>query len=109
MKKIIVTLIAFFTFAVCSQAADVPVAWNASQGATGYKIQMSTDNGATWSAGVDVGNVTAYTLLGVPDSGLILFRGLAYNDVGDAVNAWSGAWYNGDWKPPTTATGLGVQ
>ena len=58
---------------------------------------------------IDVGNVLTYTLLGVPDSGLVLFRGLAYNDTGETINAWSGAWYNGDWKPPNTATGLGVQ
>jgi hypothetical protein len=102
-------LIAFLLMTGLANAADVTIAWNASPEATGYKIQMSTDNGATWDSGVDVGSVLTHTLLGVADSGLVLFRAVAYNNVDDAINSWSGAWYNRDWKPPTSASGLGVQ
>ena len=108
MKRFLFAVI-MVLMATTAFAADIPIAWDAAGGATGYKIQMSTDNGVTWSAGVDVANVLTYTLLGVPDSGLVLFRVLAYNSVGEAVNMWAGAWYNGDWKPPAVAGGLGIK
>lgn len=90
-------------------AADLTLRWDASADATGYKIYQSTDSGATWDAGTDVGNVTEYTITGVPDSGLVLFRVAAYNSQGEAVRLEAGAWYNGDWKPPKAAGGLGIQ
>lgn len=107
MKTLIIVLI--LLVAASAMAADVSIAWDTAQGATGYKLQMSTDTGATWSAGVDVGNVLTYTLLGVPDTGLVLFRVLAYNVQDEAITTWAGAWYNNDWKPPGYAGGLGVQ
>lgn len=109
MKKLLVNCAITFLLAGSSFAADVGLSWDVANGATGYKIQMSIDNGLTWTAGVDVGNVTAYTLLGVSDTGLVFFRILSYNGSGEALTSWAGAWYNGDWQPPAAGSGLGVQ
>ena len=97
MKKLLVAvlLLGITNFAY---AADVTLKWDASANATGYKIYQSTDNGSSWDSGTDVGDVLTYTLSGVPDSGLVLFKVSAYNSQGEAVRSWSGAWYNGSWK-----------
>ena len=107
MKKLLILLVVLFATSV--QAADVNLRWDVSPDATGYKVYMSIDNGRSWDGGLDVGNVTAYTYQNVPDNGLILFKGSAYNANGEAVRSWSGAWYNGDWKPPTPQGGIGIQ
>ena len=110
MKKVLFVLVSFLIvlFASSVYAADVNLTWDVSSGATGYKIYQTVDNGLTWDAGVDVGNVTVYTKTAVPDSGLVLFRVSAYNAQGEAVRSWSGAWYNGDWKLDSPS-GAGIE
>lgn len=95
--------------ALPAAAADVSLSWDASADAAGYKIYVSADNGATWDAGTDVGNVTGHTYPGVPEDGLILFRVGAYNSQGETIRYEAGAWYNGAWTPPLAASGLGIQ
>lgn len=108
MKKLFLCLfcLAVLGFTVNCLSADVFLVWEPAQYVTGYKIYRSVDNGVTWDAGIDVGNVTEYTYLAVPDSGLNLFRVSAYNAYGEVINSWAGSWFNGDWSPPTNATGL---
>jgi len=108
MKKLFFCILTalMLIFAVNCLAADVLLKWDAAQYATGYKLYISADNGVTWDAGIDVGNVTQYTYLGVPDTGLQLFRVSAYNQYGETITAWAGSWFNGDWIPPTEALGL---
>jgi len=105
------TLVFLLTLAIASVAysADLNLSWDPSTGATGYKVYMSTDQGTTWDAGIDVGLVTAYTYLAVPDSGLVLFRVESYNANGNALRSDAGAWYNGDWVPPTAPSGSGIE
>jgi len=98
--------LAFLWSVKSSFAADVLLKWEAAQFASGYKIYRSIDTGATWDAGTDVGDVLEYTYTGVPDSGLNMFRISVYNSYGETVTSWAGAWYNGDWSPPTNALGL---
>lgn len=99
----------FFFFAKLGLAADIKTAWDASDGAAGYKIQMSTDIGATWSEPRDAGNNTTFTWMGAPDTGLLLFRAAAYNQSQEVIRYEAGAWYNGSWKPPASPTGLGLK
>lgn len=106
MKKLIILLIVLFATSVW--AADVTMSWDASEGATGYKIYQTVDNGLTWDAGTDVGNVTQYTVINVPDSGLVLFKVSAYNTQNESIRSWSGAWYNGDWKLDSPS-GAGIE
>jgi hypothetical protein len=110
MKRLMLVVLAVLvlTFAVTAHAADVTLKWDAADGATGYILEMSTDNGTTWVNPIDVGNVTTYQVTGVPDSGMVLFRNTAYNTVGQTVRYEAGAWFNGDWKQPSQP-GLGVQ
>ena len=86
------------------------MSWDASDGATGYKIYHSSDMGTTWDAGTDVGNVTTCVMPNVPDSGLQLYRASAYNANGEATRLNAGVWYWGDAPgPPPQPTGIGIK
>ena len=90
-------------------AIDNTLRWLPAQGAEGYKIYQSTDNGTTWSPPVDVGNVTETTLTNVPESGLVLYKVSAYNALQETITEWQGAWFNALWMPPGATVGLGVK
>lgn len=127
--KIIVVIIwvlvvgLFFGAWHMASAADILVSWNTSQGATGYILEASTDNGATWSTKKDVGQITpktytsgsetlslcSYTWTGLPDTGLVLIRVKAYNDYGTTTNTRAGSWFNKAWQAPAEAKGVGIQ
>lgn len=108
MKKILLAILAIVLFALPAFGADVSLKWDSMEGATGYKLYMSTDQGATWQTPIDVGLVTEYVYTGVPDTGLILFRAAAYNEFGESIRTSSGVWFRGDWAPPLATTGLAV-
>lgn len=64
--------------------------WNASAGATGYKIDVATDGAFTsfvpgWH-NTDVGNVTSATVTGV-SPGMLFYRLRAYNSGGTSANS----------------------
>ena len=108
--KLLFFIIIFFLFVTApAYAADVTLTWDASDGATSYKIYLSSDNGATWDAGTDVGNVTTFTYPNVAEDGLILFKISAVNSTGEAISHWRGAWFDFTKQPPDYAPGLGVQ
>lgn len=109
MKKIVILIIVFMLVATSALAADVHLRWDATQGATGYKIYMSTDGRQTWDAGVDVGNVTEKIFTGVPETGSVDFKIGAYNPGSEMVADWRGAWYDHTKIPPGYAGGLGIQ
>jgi F0F1-type ATP synthase membrane subunit a len=98
-----------FLGTVDPQAADVPLAWDAATGATSYKLQMSLDQGVTWPQEKTVTTGTTYTWVGVPDTGLVLFRAISVNSQGVAMRTEAGAWYNGTWRLPTAPGGLGAK
>lgn len=109
MKRFLMVLVLVFGLCTVSQAADISFKWDASTGATGYKIYRSVDNGATWTMVKDVGLVTEITLTAQPDTGLVIYRVSAYNTVGESVRHWSGAWYNKSWEPPGQPAGAGIR
>ena len=92
-----------------AQAADVNLNWDASAGATGYKIYKSEDLRTTWDVGIDVGNVITYTYMGVREDGPVDFRVSAYNETGEAIRYWSGAWYDKTKMPPADPGGTGIE
>lgn len=109
MKKIILVLVTVLMLApVAIRAADVNLKWDAVTEADGYKVYLSTDTGATWE---EIGDVTtnAATAQNIADSGLMLFRISAYNAQEETIRTWSGAWYNGDWKPVSDPGGAGIE
>lgn len=109
MKRLLIySMIVFLLFTNIALAVDATLAWEVSEGSTGYKIYKSLDNGVTWDTGIDVGNVTNYLYTGIEETGLVLFRVSAYNTAGDTINYWSGAWFNYLWLPPLSAQGLGI-
>ena len=114
MKKLflIVAVLSFiFGCTVFANAAEVKLAWDANSETdlAGYKVYMSTDQGATWTAGVDVGNITAHTYPDVPDTGLILFRVSAYDANNETIRYEAGAWYCKDFLPVLPPSCAGVQ
>lgn len=108
MKRLLIVLVIMF-MAFSVQAKDLDMEWDTSQGATGYKIYVSADNGVTWDAGLDVGNVTAYKYLNAPETGLLLFRVGAYNSQAVVIRHDSGAWYDGTLSPPYVPGGQGIK
>lgn len=91
-------------------AADVTMKWDPVAGADGYRIEMSLDQGVTWdSPGVDVGNVTQYTYVGVAETGLVMFRMVVYaTGKQDQISTWMGAWYDHTKRPLDPTEGLGA-
>ncbi|MBW1900431.1 MAG: fibronectin type III domain-containing protein, partial [Deltaproteobacteria bacterium] len=84
----------FFCLAAHCLALDVTLAWNASTGATGYKIYYGTNymasgppyNGTGAYEGnspIDVGSTTQFTIHDLPDAWL-RFALTAYNDFGES-------------------------
>jgi len=109
MFKTLFLSLVFIFLASLALAADVDLKWEASSGATGYKIQKSVDLGVTWATAVDVGNVTTFKYLNVEENVLVLFRASAYNAAGESIRTWSGAWYDHRKKPVASPTGTGIQ
>lgn len=109
VMAICVFLSVFIFLTAPTFSADLNLAWDPSDGTTGYRVQISTDLEATWGETRDAGSNTTFTWTGAPDDKLILFRAIAYNAQGEAVNYTKGAWYNGTWNPPASAKGLGLK
>lgn len=96
-------------------AADCQFVWKAVSGATGYELEYSTDQGATWTGRKATGALTPdangdviWTYTGVPETGLVLFRVSATNATGRATRLEYGAWYNHKWKPMASPAGGGI-
>ena len=93
-------------FCAIVYGADITLKWDGNSAATSYKIQMSTDNGATWSqerstpADPNAIEDISYTWTDAPNTGLLLFRIVSSNSISDMPNTMYGAWYCGDWQLP---------
>lgn len=108
MKKLFLAVALLVLIAAPAWAADFTLQWDAVADATGYKLYRSVDSGVTWEMIEDVPGASEKALTGQPDTGLVLYRVSAYNANGETIRAWSGAWYNGDWQPPSDPGGLGI-
>lgn len=87
-------------------AQDISLAWNpsVSTGVTGYKLYYQADTADQPMEGIealegpspiDVGDVTAFTLTGLPEGSVYYFRATAYNGDGlesDPSNLVASAW-----------------
>ena len=110
MKKIILLAIALVFISIPAFAADVKLAWDPVTGAASYKIYMSTDQGVTWTSGINVGNVTTYTYTGVSDTVQVLFKASAIGPNGaESVGHWYGVFWDSRKKPLDVPYGLGVK
>ncbi len=107
MKKFLLILVMVLS-ASFALAADVDLKWEASTGAMGYKIYKSEDSGITWETPLDVGNVTTYKYLNVIETKMVIFKVSAYNEFGESVRHWSGAWYDHRLKPLIPAGGMAI-
>ena len=62
-----------------THAAQVTLAWDAADGAAGYKIYYGTTSN-NYTAGVDVGTNLTYTLPALPDGHTYYFAATAYDE-----------------------------
>ena len=92
MKWLFAVLVMVFATAV--GAVDVTLRFDPVVGATDYRIEHSTDVGATWPGSQLTGGLTTYTYTGVPEGGLVLFRVASINAVTEATRLHSGFWYD---------------
>jgi len=82
MKKILCLLcMLMFIPAIC-YAVDVSISWNASEGATGYKIYYGQESGV-YGQPLDVGDVVTYLRQNFPTGGYY-FALTAYNEFGES-------------------------
>ncbi len=120
ISKLICSIIVFCFFSTCLAncvwAKDVGIAWNQSTKATGYKIELSVDEGASWVKVPDFTatlytegtRLKAKTTITIPDNVLVLARVGAFNAQGVSWRLQDGAWFNTAWEPISPPTGLGA-
>ncbi len=105
-----------FCSANCVWAKDVGLEWNQSARATEYRIELSVDDGATWTKVPDFTPTfytegtkdKAKTIVTIPDNVLVLARVGAFNAQGGGWRTEYGAWFNTAWDPIVPPTGLGA-
>ena len=78
----IVFVVSILFVPVETQAAQVTLAWDVSNGAVGYKIYYGTASG-NYSWFVDAKNVTGYTFANLPDGYVYYFAATAYDGSGN--------------------------
>lgn len=95
--------------AVVAHGAEKTVAWDAVDTAVNYRLELSTDTGATWSTLDTVAAPTTQAVLTVPDDTLCLIRATAINLAGvEATNFTAGVFFHSGWTPPPAVVGLGM-
>ncbi len=107
--KTLLYVIAIILVSSFALADSVTLKWDASTGATSYKLYTSIDQGVTWGTGLDVGNVTQYVMASVPGNVSVMFKVSALNGTVESVTHWMGAWYDGRKRPPDYTVGLGAR
>ncbi len=118
IKKLLVIFTFLFVLGLSGAvwAADINITWNQSVGATGYKVETSVDNGATWTEILALIFTTrtegtlnlADANITVADNVLVLGRIGAYNTQGITWRLEAGFWYHSSWMPLPAPTGGGV-
>ena len=104
MKQRLLNILQFLF--LCSplmlSAATVKVSWDPSTQATGYRVYMSTDQGASWNLQAESPTLPI-DVLNVPDTGLVLLRACAVEQLGsgEVCRTETGFFYNGEWSPLT--------
>jgi hypothetical protein len=78
--------------------------WAPVTGASGYTIQFSVDNGASWLPGGTA--VTSPAKITVPDDKLVLLMVSAIVNGVTIPTCEKGAFYNGAWKYAPTEVGI---
>jgi hypothetical protein len=90
-----------------AEAWTAEYSWQATAGATSYRVEKSTDQGATWVlAASPTSPALVYT---GTEPGLVLFRVSACNAVSCTVRPADGLWHDESKQPPAMPASLGVK
>lgn len=92
-----------------SYSADTTIDWDATAGATGYKVALSYDLGVTWTTPIDMKMVKPFTITGVPEDKLVLFKIAAYNANSEAWGNYRYAAVDYRKRPIAEPSGPGVK
>lgn len=109
MKAIILGVLIIVVSICTAWAADVKIDWDGVENATGYKMAMSVDNGATWAAAVDMKLVKPFIITNVPEDRLVLFKIAAYNAISTTWKEYAFAGYDHRKKPLPETSGPGIK
>jgi hypothetical protein len=99
------------TAATAIQQTSFAAKWNSSSTATGYRLDVASDNGFTTMLtgfnNLDVGNVTSYSVIGLTKKTVYYYRVRAYNVGGTSGNS-NTITVTTLPNPPSAPTGLSV-
>ena len=96
MRKRVFGAVAFLLFPSWVWAVTVTLQWQPVAGATQYTVYQSVDQGTTWTTATTA--TTNNASIDAPETGLVLFRVSAKNDVGETINFDRGAWFDAKWS-----------
>jgi hypothetical protein len=97
----------FILIALCGVSSAIPLLWDASDGADGYKIYYGLGSGQ-YSNSVDVGNVTEWEIPDTwPRDVNYYFAAMAYNESGESGFS-NEAIYYAESSPPALATDVRI-
>lgn len=99
----LVTLLAGATEA---QSWSVELAWDATPGATSYRVEKSTDQGNSWVVVSPTNLTTPALTYTATDADLVLFRISGCNSQGCTIRIQDGLWHNEKWKLPGNTANL---
>lgn len=95
MTARLILALAWLLTAIPAWAVDLKFKWDAADGATGYKLYQSEDDGATWTDSVDAGAVVEYQWTGRAEDQRLFFKCCAYDaSANETCNEYAGAWYD---------------
>lgn len=96
---------------VLSFGATVPIKWDASSGATGYRIEQCLADPAVgpWTLLKDVpGGTVLNTTVTLPDTGTVHLRIAPYNANGPLPRTNAGVWFNNTLSLPGQGAGFTI-
>jgi hypothetical protein len=107
MKTLLFALALLLAIAAEAQAWSAVYSWAPSAGATSYRLEKSTDNGASWAL-VSATATSPFTYTGT-EAALTLFRLHACNATACTPRPADGFWHDESRQVPAAPASLGVQ
>lgn len=104
MRPLLLALTLLILCAVPAFAWTDQYSWDASAGATSYKVEISTDRGATWTV-AGTPTTPSFTLTST-EPALVLVRVSACNASDCTVRWSSGYWHDESKMPPVQPTNV---
>ena len=110
MKKILLIALLILLFTTPIYSAEVTLQWDPQPDAKGFNVYRSLDMGQIWKLHKTISGDNKITLQGEPDTGIVLYRFGAFNDMGEQIRLNAGCFLWSDApKPPDKPQGIGIE